>query len=175
MGISPDMPTDSDDSKIPRPSSVPSKVKNAYHSVAVAIEPLMHGILQSAKDGEFPCSFVAFCRMLTRHTEEESSDLLDIRTMYLPEVIIAYNTVLCTAGHMISRDELLSSMDLSTVVARQDSGLTETFVRSRRVKELVKSFAETSKIMLKLNEAGKARKEKKGGHGRTLAIWEING
>lgn len=98
-----------------------------------------------------------------------------IRTMYLPDIILAYNSVLCTAGHMISRDELLTSMDLATVIADEQSGLGESFVKAGRVKELVRSFAETSKIMLKLNEMGKVRKEKKQDMGRGLAIWEING
>ena len=76
---------------------------------------------------------------------------------------------------MISRDELLTSMDLSTIIANERSGLTEAFVEAGRMRELVRGFAESSKIMLKLNEAGKPRKEKKAALGRTLAIWEISG
>lgn len=76
---------------------------------------------------------------------------------------------------MISRDELLTSMELSTVIANDASGLAKTFVETKRMKELVRSFAETSKIMLKLNEHGRARKEKKKGMGRSLAMWEISG
>ena len=107
--------------------------------------------------------------------DEESEDFLRIRSLYLPEIVIAYNTVLCTAGHMISRDELLTSMDLASIVANERFGLTEAFVEAGRMKELVRSFAETSKVMLKLNESGKARKDKRSRQGRTLAIWEING
>lgn len=66
-------------------------------------------------------------------------------------------------------------MELSTIIANEASGLSEAFVVAGRVKELVKSFAETSKIMLKLSEMGKTWKEKKGGVGRSLAIWEISG
>lgn len=66
-------------------------------------------------------------------------------------------------------------MDLATIVADEQRGLTDVFVKAGRVREMLDSFAETGKIMLKLNETGKAKKEKRGGMGKTLAIWEING
>lgn len=159
---------------MPRPTSVPIKIKKIYAEVSAVVEPLLHGILQESKDGRQSCSGLE-TRLTDNVTEEEAADLVQIRTLYLPEIILAYNTMLCTAGHVISRDELLTSMDLATIVASERSGLAEAFVKSGRMSELVKAFAETSKIMLKLNETGKARKEKKGLGGRSLAIWEING
>lgn len=107
--------------------------------------------------------------------DAEAADLATIRTLYLPEIVLAYNTVLCAAAHMISRDELLTSMDLSTLLADDRLGLGAAFVRAGRVRELVKSFAQVSKVMLKLGEVGKARKEKKSRAGRSLALWEIGG
>lgn len=108
-------------------------------------------------------------------TDAEADDFLQIRNAFLPSIILAYNSILCTAGHMISRDELLTAMELSAIIADDKTGLAKTFVDTKRMKELVRSFAETSKIMLKLNEIGRARKEKKKAMGRSLAIWEING
>lgn len=39
-------------SKLPRPSVLPIKVKQAYDEVTAAIEPLLHGILQNSRDGK---------------------------------------------------------------------------------------------------------------------------
>ena len=162
-------------SKVPRPSSVPSKVRRAFEEIKEAVEQLLGGVLTESKDGKSTVPSHRFRIADRTPTEDEASDFNTIRTLYIPEILLAYNTVLCTAGHMISREELLTSMDLSTVIANDSTGLAKTFVEARRMKELVRSFAETSKIMLKLNETGKPRKEKKKGMGRSLAIWEISG
>lgn len=79
---------------------------------------------------------------------------------------------------MVSRDELLTAMDLSTVIANNTkAGLSKAFQDAGRMKELVTMFAETSKVMLKLNETGKPRREKNRGkmRGRDLGVWEIYG
>lgn len=167
---------DSRHSKSPRPSSVPAKVKKASAEVSAAMEPLLGGILQHAADGKTDESDHFLRRQIANMlAEEEAADLARIRTLYLPEIILAYNTVLCSAGHLISRDELLTAMDLSTIIANEQSGLGEAFVQAGRVRELVTALAETSKVMLKLNEQGKARKERKSLMGRSLGLWEING
>lgn len=47
-------------SRVPRPSSVPAKVKAAFEDTRTAIEPLLTGILQDAKDGTTPLGPCAF-------------------------------------------------------------------------------------------------------------------
>lgn len=166
--------------KVPRPTSVPTKVKKAFEEAKEAVYILLGGILVEAKDGK-SLPQLQTPPTLRRSTstdngaETEAADFALIRKVYLTEVLLAYNTMLCTAGHMISRDELLTSMDLSVVIADESTGFYKAFVEAGRMKELVRSFAETSKIMLKLNENGKPRKERKKDMGRSVAIWEISG
>lgn len=106
--------------------------------------------------------------------DEEIESLDSIRTTYIPELVLAYNTVLHSAGSLISRDTLLESMDLSIMVADEANGISECFVRAGRMRELVASFAQTSKLMLLLKELGGPRKSgKKDREGKDLGMWEI--
>ncbi len=148
--------------KAPRPLTVPSALKDAFAKVTATIEPILHGILRRPID----------------HHEE--ADLEFIRMHYIPEIVLAYNTVLHAAGNFITRDALLESMELSILIANPqrdgiENGLEECFVKAGRMRELVDSFALTSKVMLILKAEGKAWKMKRERHGKDLGIWEING
>lgn len=140
---------------MPRPSSVPAKVKTAFEQTCAAIQPVLSGILLHAKD------------------DDEAADLAKIRTWFLPEIVLAYNAVLCAAAHMISREHLLRSMELASDVANEKTGLAESFVQANRMRELVTALAHSSEIMLKLNEVNKGRREKKNKSGKNSSIWEI--
>ncbi|GAM87695.1 hypothetical protein ANO11243_057220 [Dothideomycetidae sp. 11243] len=165
--------------RTPRPASVPAKVKRALEDATTCMEPLIDGILVDAKDGE--CSSLLYWK--TRHladcvftTDEEAAMHASIRSKYLPEIVLSYLTVLSSAGHLISRDELLTAMDLSTVIANNERcGLRQAFAEAGRMTELVTMFAEISKVMLKLNEIGGHKRSKKERGGRGLGIWEIHG
>lgn len=146
--------------KAPKPSTVPSSLKEAKAAVSDAMAPILTGILLHPRD------------------EQEASDLAFIRDTYVPEVVVAYNTVLHAAGNLITRDALLESMDLSVAIASTDgegNGLAECFQRSGRLRELVSSFALTSKVMLVLKAEGKPWKARKDREGKALGIWEIGG
>jgi nuclear pore complex protein Nup107 len=106
--------------------------------------------------------------------DDEAADLIKIRNWYLPEIVLAYNAVLCAAAHMISRDHLLRSMELANDVANDKTGLAECFMESGRMRELVIAFAQSSETMLKLNEMNQNKREKKNKAGKNLAIWEIS-
>ena len=41
-------------SKVPRPASVPVKVKKALEEVSLSMEPVLTGLLVEAKDGKLP-------------------------------------------------------------------------------------------------------------------------
>lgn len=157
-------------SKTQKPSNVPSSLKRAKEAVSEAMEPLLKAIL------------------LTPLDEREAADLAHIRLTYFPEIILAYNTVLHAAGNLITRDCLLESMDLSVTVATgkdtnspdedgnsvvDGNGLAECFVQAGRMRELVSSFALTSKVMMVLKAEGKAWKPRKDRVGRDLGLWEI--
>lgn len=145
--------------KAPRPTNVPNSLKKATGLVTEALDPIIKGILQSPVD------------------EDEGADLAHIRITLTPEIIIAYNTVLHAAGNLITRDCLLESMELSVAIAngKESNGLEECFVEAGRMRELVKSFALTSKVMLILKAEGKVWKPRKDRRGQDLGMWEIAG
>ena len=155
--------------KAHKPSTVPPVLKRAKVSVSDAMEPILKGILLNPVD------------------EEEAVEVARIRCTYIPEVVIAYNTVLHAAGNLITRECLLESMQLSVTIAtgkepqerrgnEEDvNGLEESFVQAGRMRELVTSFALTSKVMLMLKAEGKRWKPKKDREGKDLGIWEIGG
>lgn len=138
-------------------SSAPQALKEAKEIVDEAMEFILVSdtdVLQHARGSD------------------EEKDLEYIRTHFIPELIIAYNTVLHSAGAVISRENLIQSMDLSVTVANKDK-INECFTKAGRMRELVKSFAETSKKMLILKAEGKPWKPRKDHEGKDLGIWEI--
>ena len=121
----------------PKPSTIPGPMRQAHDGIEAAMQPLLE------RD-----------YLLTPQDEDEEADLAMLRELYLPEAILAYNTVLHTAGYMITRDNLIASMELSVTVARQDLGLAEVFVKAGRMGELVSSLARSSEATLSLRGLG---------------------
>ncbi|OAA79556.1 Nuclear pore protein 84/107 [Akanthomyces lecanii RCEF 1005] len=74
-------------------------------------------------------------------------ELSKIRREYLPETILAYVSALHFAGTGLSRDNLLESMELATVVAERSSDLTSVFSTTKRMTELVEALAACSKAL----------------------------
>lgn len=74
-------------------------------------------------------------------------ELSKIRREYLPETILAYVSALHFAGTGLSRDNLLESMELATVVAERSSDLTSVFSATKRMTELVEALAACSKAL----------------------------
>lgn len=104
----------------------------------------------------------------------DEDDFRQIRVACLPEVLLAYNTVLNFSSHYLSRDLLLKSMDLAALVASEDSGLAECFMAAERMPELVDSFALLSKTIIRADDRGaKGGKSKKRRHGETLDLWTV--
>ncbi|KAK5168083.1 Nucleoporin nup84 [Saxophila tyrrhenica] len=148
--------------RMPKPPTVPTTLKQNWFKVRTAMKPILKGILQNSTD------------------PGEAHDLSIIRENYLPEMVIAYNTVLHAAGNLITRDSLLDSMELGVSIANgkkkdEDNGLQKVFVKAGRMRELVESLALTSKVMLILRAEGKEHKVKKERRGQDLGIWEITG
>jgi hypothetical protein len=95
----------------------------------------------------------------------------DIRNHYLPECILAFDSVLYYAGHALSRKYLVECMNLAQLVA-SSSTLTKAFVESKRMQELVTAFAVDSKALLHANEIDGGKKAKKDSG---IDIWQIKG
>lgn len=148
-----------------------------------AVEPLLNDWLLHPMTGTLlPSDDLLSClctnvSVFGNDTDNEASELAEIRTAYLPEVVLAYNSVLHFAGHAISREMLLQCMQLAAVVAAQDSDVAACFNSAGRMSELVDAFAITSKSILKANEQGSktSKGRKKSQHGETLELWTIKG
>jgi nuclear pore complex protein Nup107 len=102
-------------------------------------------------------------------TDTEATELEFIRTTYLPEVILAYHSALYFAGHAIGREILVQCMTLATVVAGSPA-LTESFMSSGRMAELVDALALSSMAMM---DAKEPKMKKKLLQGARLDIWKI--
>ena len=90
----------------------------------------------------------------------------------LPEIILAYITVLEFSSRFLSRDLLIKGMDLAALIAAEDSDLASCFMAADRMPELVNSFATLSKLMIQADDAknGKSKKKHNGG---TLSLWTM--
>ncbi|CAK1354823.1 Nucleoporin NUP84 [Cercospora beticola] len=141
--------------KKPKLSGASPTLKASKEAVDEAMLPILQGNL-----------------LLSPIDEAEEADLALIRKWYIPELILAYNAVHHAAGYMISRDNLIKSMDLSVIVADDRYHLAEAFVAAGRMRELVESFACTSRSMLVLKAEGKKWNNRKGREGKDLGIWE---
>ncbi len=120
------------------------------------------------------CSFIR-SHTDARHVEEPEFKLL--REAYLPEIILAYDKILHFSGIALSRDNFLECMELSTVIAAEDSDLADMFVKKGRTKELVAAFADNSRALLQANTPGKSRTGTTSKKLRTLGwtreLWDI--
>lgn len=109
---------------------------------------------------------------LCRPNDETEGAVLDgIRNHYLPECILAFDSVLYYAGHALSRKYLVECMNLAQLVA-SSSTLTKAFIESKRMHELVTAFAVDSKALLHANEIDGGKKAKKDSG---IDIWQIKG
>lgn len=109
---------------------------------------------------------------------KEDPDCIALRAAYLPEVILAYDSILSAAGLYITRDNFLESMELATLVAAEGSDLAELFVRTRRMADLAGAFAGDALALLYSTAPGKSR-AKPGRRARERGwrreVWEIGG
>ena len=146
-----------------------TQLRKATDEVDAAVEPLLHGWLVDVPEGE--CVFVHDDTLLIP-VEDEAEQTTLLRNAYLPDVVVAYNSVLHYVGHTLSRETLLQCMELATVVAAHDSDVLYCFQQTGRLPELVTAFAISSKAILK---AGEMRAGKGGGKrsGAGLGLWDV--
>jgi len=103
----------------------------------------------------------------------EDDQMKRIRHAYLPEIVLAYVASLHAAGHLLTRENLLKCLDVATEIAANED-LVQCFKETGRMKELVQSFALTSKAMLELGQSNASRKNKNRSGARSLGIWEVH-
>lgn len=106
--------------------------------------------------------------------DADAEEFKEIRVACLPEVVLAYNTVLDFSSRYLSRDLLLKSMDMASLIATGNSELAACFVAADRMPELVDSFACLSKSVIQAEDRGaKGGKSKKKRNGETLDLWTV--
>lgn len=130
------------------------------------VKKILQTALEDVRNAMYPLWEKDFLSMPS--DEAEAVPLRNIRNVYLPECILAYNSVLYFAGHAISRNWLSQCMNLAQNVATIDN-ITQAFVESSRMKELVAAFALSSQALLHANEQG----GRKGKRDETIEIWQV--
>lgn len=105
--------------------------------------------------------------------DHEQIELDSLRTAYLPEVVLAYNTVLSIGGQFLSREVLLRAMDLAALVATENSQLAACFVKAGRMAELVDALAMSSKTILRADEMGAKQGKKSRKTVEGLGLWTV--
>jgi nuclear pore complex protein Nup107 len=104
---------------------------------------------------------------------ELPSQLAAIREAYIPELIIAYNSALCFAGHTISRDYFILAMEIAVALAKEENEhLAKTFVKTGRMQEFMQAMALTSQAMLKYGNE-KEKRNFKTWEGQTVKVWDL--
>lgn len=99
--------------------------------------------------------------------------------MYIPSMVIAYDSALHSAATHLNPRHIIECMDLSTVIAANDD-ISTAFRQTDRMKELVTVFALNSREMVRLHEIVRTEKKPKVGRkkekeGKSLGLWEIGG
>ncbi|KAF2032608.1 hypothetical protein EK21DRAFT_98738 [Setomelanomma holmii] len=111
---------------------------------------------------------------------ELHKDTWRLKLAYIPEIVLAYLSILQTAAFFVKRDSAVSSavkaMEIANLVADEENEwLQRVFLETGRMTELVDALAMVSKAMLRLGEGekGKSKSGKRGGKGEVLRIWDL--
>ena len=141
----------------------------------ITVKLLLQDWLTTSQKGNSQCYWLTISHTDPCNAEEPEFKLL--REAYLPEIILAYDSILHFSGIALSRDNFLECMELSTIIAAEDSDLADMFVKKGRMKELVAAFADNSRALLQANTPGKSRtgttSKKLRNLGWTRELWDI--
>ncbi|KAH0555679.1 hypothetical protein GP486_006376 [Trichoglossum hirsutum] len=156
------------------------KLQQACHDVVVAVAPLLHGWLLCHSTGA-PFHGTGSNQIVNTDrpcftSVEEKAEFDEIRNMYLPEVILAYNSVLHYTGCTTNREILPQCLELSALLAADGSDVLGSFVETKRLPELVTALARSSRAIIKANELKGVKiseEKRRAGNGETLAIWHV--
>jgi len=91
-------------------------------------------------------------------------------------VILAFDNILSLSGSILTRDNLLECINLSTIVAAEDNDLAAIFVKKVRMQELVATFAEDSMTLLEAKGYGQPKSgnsKKLRALGWSRDVWDV--
>ncbi|KAF1966159.1 hypothetical protein BU23DRAFT_603734 [Bimuria novae-zelandiae CBS 107.79] len=94
----------------------------------------------------------------------------EIYKIYMPEFVLAYISVLQAATWFLKAESFTKAMDLTVSLAERN-WLHETFVQTKRIRELMQSIADISASSLFLK---KKKGAKMGKQGEIATIWDPN-
>lgn len=103
--------------------------------------------------------------------DDEAEEFQQIRSTYLPELALAYNSILNYSAHFAGREILKSSMDLAMMLAEENSELVACLLKAGKMAEMVDSFTVVAKSMIVAESRKPGGKQKAG---RTLGLWTTN-
>jgi nuclear pore complex protein Nup107 len=94
---------------------------------------------------------------------------------YIPDVVLAYLSVLQSASYFLQKDPAIQAMEVAVMVAdEQNEWVQRVLLETGRMSELVDALAGVSKAMLRLGEGAKEKPVKKrGGKGETMRLWNL--
>ena len=148
------------------------ELKAAGEAVVDAIEPLFNRFLEYAEDGKLHTLGLHILLLAdVAFSETEATQFTTIRNAYLPELALAYITVLNTGGHLVSRDLLLRWLDVAATAATAESALGRALVQTRSTARFLEACAEISVSMLRANEVHVKGPKMKASAG--LNMWEV--
>ncbi|KAF2121364.1 nuclear pore complex protein-like protein Nup107 [Lophiotrema nucula] len=160
------------------------RIKDIYDCIKVTIDSLLVSFLTQSANGK---SFEGLPDTLPPNADAyvtrlfyERADFETLKKIYIPEILIAYLSVLQAASYFMTKDNSLKAMDLATVIA-DDSGewMQKALMKSGRMSEFVDGIAHVSRAMLLLTEKSKDKKgsigkTKRGSRGETARVWDLN-
>jgi nuclear pore complex protein Nup107 len=114
--------------------------------------------------------------LVTSTDADEEKDYDQIRTTYLPELVLDYHNAMHYASHCLERHDLLTQCMIVSVWVANFKHLTDAFTKSRRMAELVDALALSSKAMVNRNLEFQLSNKKKDHHfekGQELKIWDV--
>lgn len=107
--------------------------------------------------------------------EAVESEFILLREAYLPEALLAYINVLQFGGNTLTRDFLMECMELSSLVADEDSDVLELLIKTGRLQEVVEAFAAASKSLLLRSSAStpNSKSRKLRAKGWSQDLWNV--
>jgi Nuclear pore protein 84 / 107 len=152
---------------------VKKEIEQELDELTKLMQPLLHSFMTIMEDEEDVQSYTA------------------IRRLYLPPIILAYNSARTWAATYLGPETLLPCLELATILAAdENSELADDFEATGLMQGFIKAMAHSSKILIRLNQeremavredsktaAGKKRRKKESKKsrfwmGETTDVWD---
>ncbi|EPQ65661.1 Bgt-1967 [Blumeria graminis f. sp. tritici] len=114
--------------------------------------------------------------LLSTPNECIQEELKLIREAYLPEALLAYVTVMQNAGLNLNREFLLVAMEVSSILADDDSDTLDLFVKTNRLQDMIDNLARVCKSLV-ISSSGEqkhaSRTKRMKRRGWNIESWDV--